>query len=370
MFCAKAGYLAAFGLLALCLTGIAQSNTEALHSPDDVLVGVWGSEQSLGPLVRGALTIDGRKPQWRASIAGFDVPVQRTGRAIAVVLPDGLGEFRGRPDGSSDAVEGDWVQPAGVINKTAYATPVQMMLLSPFVWRGEVVPLEDRLSFYVSIQKRPDGSLHAVIINPEFNFFRKRSYDVSLRGSAVVFKNANRPDDHFFGSYDRAADHLSLPLVDSRPPVLLSRRNQNDAVGFFARSPSASAYSYRTPMAGHDGWRTASLAEVGIAEAPIAALMRKILTASPTDNPVDIDSLLIARHGKLVLEEYFHGYDAERPHDMRSASKTFAPVLVGIGLNGSSYGEFPKWYRWGLQLVPQYIVPAALPQKSRGAMGE
>jgi CubicO group peptidase (beta-lactamase class C family) len=330
MCCAKAGLLAAFGVLALCLTAIAQSDTEPLHSRNDVLVGVWGSEQSLGPLVHGALTIDGRGPQWRASIAGFDVPVQRTGRAIAIVLPDGLGEFRGRLDGSSDAVEGDWVQPAGVINKTAYATPVQMTLLSPFVWRGEVVPLEDRVSFYVSIQKRPDGSLHAVIINPEFNFFRKRSYDVSLRGSAAVFKNANRPDDRFFGSYDRAADHLSLPLVDSRPPVLLSRRNQNDAVGFFARSPSASAYSYRTPMAGHDGWRTASLAQVGIAEAPIAALMRKILTASPTDNPVDIDSLLIARHGKLVLEEYFHGYDAERPHDMRSASKTFAPVLVGI----------------------------------------
>jgi CubicO group peptidase (beta-lactamase class C family) len=45
---------------------------------------------------------------------------------------------------------------------------------------------------------------------------------------------------------------------------------------------------------------------------------------------VDIDSLPIACHGKLVLEEYFHGFDRERPHDMRSAAKTFAPLLVGI----------------------------------------
>jgi hypothetical protein len=30
-----------------------------------------------------------------------------------------------------------------------------------------------------------------------------------------------------------------------------------------------------------------------------------------------------------------------------------------VGFNGGSYGEFAKWYRWGLQLVPQYILPAA-----------
>ena len=29
-----------------------------------------------------------------------------------------------------------------------------------------------------------------------------------------------------------------------------------------------------------------------------------------------------------------------------------------VGINGGSYGEFKKWYRWGLQLVPQYVIPA------------
>jgi CubicO group peptidase (beta-lactamase class C family) len=27
-----------------------------------------------------------------------------------------------------------------------------------------------------------------------------------------------------------------------------------------------------------------------------------------------------------------------------------------VSINGGSYGEFTKWYRWGLQLVPQYIL--------------
>ncbi len=35
-----------------------------------------------------------------------------------------------------------------------------------------------------------------------------------------------------------------------------------------------------------------------------------------------------------------------------------------VSINGGSYGEFTKWYRWGLQLVPQYIIPA-LSQKGR-----
>ena len=35
-----------------------------------------------------------------------------------------------------------------------------------------------------------------------------------------------------------------------------------------------------------------------------------------------------------------------------------------VGFNGGSYGEFAKWYRWGLQFVPQYIIPTALASKT------
>ncbi len=58
--------------------------------------------------------------------------------------------------------------------------------------------------------------------------------------------------------------------------------------------------------------------------------MQRILMADPDGSSLKIQSLLIARHGHLVLEEYFYGFDQGRVHDMRSASKTFAPVLVGL----------------------------------------
>jgi hypothetical protein len=35
-------------------------------------------------------------------------------------------------------------------------------------------------------------------------------------------------------------------------------------------------------------------------------------------------------------------------------------LALVVSINGGSYGEFTKWYRWGLQLVPQYIIPALL----------
>ena len=150
-----------------------------------------------------------------------------------------------------------------------------------------------------------------------------------MKGSNVTFTNPKLSQDQFNGTYEKASDRLFLTLLDSYPPVQLSHRDRGDALGFYARTPDTAKYTYTEPIAG-DGWPTASLSDVGISEKPIATLIEKILTADATDNPVDIDSLLIARHGKLVLEEYFHGFHKDRPHDMRSASKTFAPVLAGI----------------------------------------
>jgi len=49
-------------------------------------------------------------------------------------------------------------------------------------------------------------------------------------------------------------------------------------------------------------------------------------------NTLQIHSLLIARHGKLVVEEYFHGYHRDQPHDTRSASKSWTATLIGAAM--------------------------------------
>jgi CubicO group peptidase (beta-lactamase class C family) len=54
----------------------------------------------------------------------------------------------------------------------------------------------------------------------------------------------------------------------------------------------------------------------------------------PMDSPdaPQVHGLLIARHGKLVLEEYFHEMDRDRLHNTRSASKSLTALLVGAAM--------------------------------------
>jgi CubicO group peptidase (beta-lactamase class C family) len=50
-----------------------------------------------------------------------------------------------------------------------------------------------------------------------------------------------------------------------------------------------------------------------------------------------LHALLVVRHGRLVLEEYFNGWQADRLHTLQSVSKSFTSALVGIAI---SRGEF------------------------------
>ena len=45
-----------------------------------------------------------------------------------------------------------------------------------------------------------------------------------------------------------------------------------------------------------------------------------------------LDSLLIVRNGKLVLEEYFRGFNADKIHTLQSVSKSFTSALIGIAI--------------------------------------
>jgi CubicO group peptidase (beta-lactamase class C family) len=351
----RAAMLSGYGYLFVVLAGICSTAAQTNISSSEALLGIWGSEPNFGPLVRGELTIDARGAAWRATIFGFEVPVQHDNGAISFVLPGGEGEFRGHLSSDSESIFGHWIQPAEYILNNRYASPVQLSSLSPSVWRGSVIPLDQKISFYASVQRGPDGSLTAFISNPEANLFRHRQFRVDQKGTAVTLSTDGQQMD---GTYDEKSDVLSLRLVDFMPPFQFTRRKGRDAVGFFPRiSPEGEGYVYRKPITENDGWATASLADAGLDQKLIFALVEKILGANLADNSAYIQSLLIARHGKLVLEEYFYGFDKERTHDMRSASKTFAPVLVGIARDHGAkldpdtpvyalfrqYKEFANW---------------------------
>jgi hypothetical protein len=260
----------------------------------DPLTGVWGAEVRFGMSVQGELTLDGREGVWRASIAGFQVAVETNGGDIQFKLPGNLGELRGNRDTASNTVRGEWIQPGGEILDPQYASPIEFHSISPSVWHGIVVPLDQRVSVYIFISSR-DGKMTATISNPESNFFRRRVYTVARDGAKVYLEANGKKID---GTIDEKNGTLSLQLVNWLPRFQFSHRTANDAVGYYPRTPSDSnAWSYRKPIPDNDGWATASLQAEGLAEARIAELVHRILSADPAGTSIKIQSLLIARHG-------------------------------------------------------------------------
>ncbi len=331
-------------VLELCLLlPIVTTLLYAQEASSTSIEGLWGAETRLGLPVSGTLTLDGTSDNWKATIAGYEVPVTRDGIRLGFSLPHHRGSFRGRFDIASHFLQGEWIQPGGLLLDARYATPLHFNLASAGIWRAEVVPLEERLSVYVLISAG-NGALRAVVSNPEANLFRRRVYVVTQDGNHITFEaNGKR----FEGVYDKLAGTLTTQLVDWLPAFTLTRRDADDAAGFYPRVPSARQHwTYAAPIDGHDGWSVSTLAHQGVDREPIAKLINRILQADPTDSSLRIQSLLIARHGHLLLEEYFYGFSQDRVHDMRSAGKTFAPVLVGLArAQGSKLGPTTPVYR-------------------------
>jgi len=91
----------------------------------------------------------------------------------------------------------------------------------------------------------------------------------------------------------------------------------------------------RAPASTADGWPVSTLSAEGIRPGPIAEMLRAIDDGTYTK----IDSVLIARHGKLVLEAYFNGFTRARRHNIQSVTKGFTSALIGIAVGKGMIGD-------------------------------
>jgi len=94
------------------------------------------------------------------------------------------------------------------------------------------------------------------------------------------------------------------------------------------RGPNLATFIDRAPVATDDGWPTAQPSEKQVAIAPLDKMIKSIADGKL---PL-VHSVLVARAGKLIVEEYFYGFDRDAFHDMRSASKSIASTLVGLAV--------------------------------------
>ncbi len=97
---------------------------------------------------------------------------------------------------------------------------------------------------------------------------------------------------------------------------------------FLFASVFASSQDLPTSPATNSGWPAASLAESGLSEVRLHALDAAIRAGEFKK----IGSIVVARHGKLVYENYFEG-DAATLRDTRSATKSITDALIGIAID-------------------------------------
>lgn len=141
----------------------------------------------------------------------------------------------------------------------------------------------------------------------------------------------------FRGSFDSEFSKLTLqvhgPGTESEvtftpmsPARLAMSPGSNE---YPPRALEAAAFSGRAPQYLNDGWRSARPQDQGLD----SELLVDLVTSVADGQWPNTHSILVARNGYLVVEEYFYGFDESMLHDMRSASKSLTSTLVGLAID-------------------------------------
>jgi len=88
-------------------------------------------------------------------------------------------------------------------------------------------------------------------------------------------------------------------------------------------------YRYLPPPELHDGIPVGDIAKSDLGTDTANVIVHAILDGTYKD----VHSVLLFQRGKLVLEEYFYGYSAARPHQLRSATKSVVGIVAGIAVD-------------------------------------
>ncbi|MGA7295268.1 MAG: serine hydrolase [Terriglobales bacterium] len=357
--------------LLLITAGLPCAGEAQFPSPVQDLIGLWEAKRNFGPDVRGTLTLTHSDAGWKADICGFTIGAAVQGTSLRFEIPGDRGQFRGVLDANSGEIRGYWVQPPSVTAGSRYASPVKLKAYGENRWRGQVDALEDEFTLFLVASRGENGTVKAFLWNPERNLgvfldvdsLERNANSVRLIGRSVTsfaaaMKGKTGGEEKVLaeGTYDLAQDRLSIYLP-SRGGTYDFRRVDNDpASSFYARGIVPGPYRYTRPSPEDDGWPTGTLGEVGISVDPIRKLIENVIEPpAKSVHDFDIHGLLLARHGKLVLEEYFHGFCREKPHDTRSASKSLTATLVGsVIAHGASLGVSTPVYKtiYGDRLPP------------------
>ena len=103
-----------------------------------------------------------------------------------------------------------------------------------------------------------------------------------------------------------------------------------------------------------DDWRTSSPEEQKMNSETLMKMGQVVEEQLP-----HIRSILIVRHGYLVFERYYQGYDQNSYHQIQSVAKSFVSALIGIALQS---GYVDSVNQKVIDFFPEYVTSDLDPQ--------
>lgn len=189
-----------------------------------------------------------------------------------------------------------------------------------------VPPLRDFVGTYRDVPGRTveiiaSDTLYAVLDDAKYRL-RRVANDAFLNGSGDTIRFPRNTAGIVTGYVERGVVHARL----SRS---VTAATQALAWPRAARGAAATAYRYRAPADRHDGVPVGDIRASDLTVATAEGVVRSILDGTYRD----VHGILLFQRGRLVLEEYFYGYSADRAHQMRSATKSVVSALAGIAID-------------------------------------
>ena len=200
-----------------------------------------------------------------------------------------------------------------------------VLLLAPLPALSQT-PLIDFVGTYadgpnhrIEIAVDAKGQLVAVIDDATYPLrISGRDEVTNNGGEKIPFKRG--ADGQVSGYTDEGLFHRKLSSKVSADTVAM--------ITTPARPPGV-IYHYNPPLDRRDGIATGEIAKTPLGIATAQQIVAKIANGTYPG----VHSVLLYQGGKLVMEEYFYGYDADRQQQLRSATKSVVSALAGIAID-------------------------------------
>lgn len=187
-----------------------------------------------------------------------------------------------------------------------------------------------------------DSSLYAVVDKAKYplSFVNIDTFS-NVQGLPVIFF---RDEAGLVTGYEADGQSFELLSKDIEKKTMFPRKE------LFGKSED---YQYQEPTSVNNGLEAGNLKEEFTNPELIIEMVKETIKGSYPD----VHSILILKNEKLVLEEYFYGYEKETPHQLRSATKPFIGGILGIAIDqGFIKSEQEKLFAYFAPVYPDMPI--------------